>query len=284
MFDILLTGANGFIGKKLHAALIAQDFKVLTLTREDGDVALWETWSKIPKASFVIHLAGLTSVVESWNKVQNYFMTNLIGTIQAMEYCKLNNASLIFMSSYMYGVPQSLPIDENAPTSVNNPYALSKKNAEDVAKFYANNFSIPVTVLRLFNVVGEGQGASFLLPMIIEMVRQKRIIVKDLEPKRDYVYIDDVIDAIVLAVKKKKQGFSLYNIASGKSFSVREVIDMIEEIMHEKFEVEVTGDVRKNEIPDSRADISRVQDELQWTPKWQLKDILTKMLKDQTDQ
>src|SRR5207249_744087 len=119
-----------------------------------------------------------------------------------------------FLSSYLYGNPSSLPIPETAPLVATNPYALSKRLAEEACRFYADSFGTSITVLRLFNVYGKGQHKSFLIPTILEQVKcSEQIGVKDLTPKRDYVHINDVVGAILKAAEPRK-GLNIFNIGS----------------------------------------------------------------------
>src|SRR5262249_23823638 len=176
----------------------------------------------------VFHLAARSYVPDSWADPAGFLHTNVTGTARALDYCRANGAHLVFMSSYLYGTPKRLPIREDDPADPGNPYALSKFLAEQVCAFHAATLRVPVTVLRPFNIFGPGQRLEFLIPAIVEQVRRGgEIRVKDLAPRRDFVFVDDVVAALIGAIAKPG-GYRVFNIGSGISHSVREVIDAVQ--------------------------------------------------------
>jgi GDP-4-dehydro-6-deoxy-D-mannose reductase len=268
MTRVLVTGAGGFIGMPLTKALLAAGLDVIPIKREYGDLAHATTWERIPKADALIHLAGRSYVPDSWRDQIGFMQSNTVATGHALEYCHRHGARLIFVSAYVYGVPSHLPIREDDPVRPNNPYALSKRMAEELCEFYAEYRGVPVTVLRVFNVYGPGQRAEFLIPKIIRQVRTGREIrVRDLNPKRDYIYLDDVVDALVKALTVPGK-FTLVNIGSGESLSVREIIDRIQKISGTMLPIHSDGLERQQEIPEVRADISRARSVLGWQPRY----------------
>jgi GDP-4-dehydro-6-deoxy-D-mannose reductase len=278
MTSVLVTGATGFIGAHLVPKLRERSFDVVTANRHSGDVADASTWSSLPDADTVVHLAGKTFVPDSWKDPSAFIRTNLMGTIAALDYCATRRAHLVFLSSYLYGVPDRLPITETARLHAFNPYALSKQLAEEACQFYSAHMSVNVTVLRPFNIYGPGQDARFLIPSIVEQVRAgMAVTVKDLEPKRDYVYIDDVTDAIVCAIERPTR-FAVINIASGISHSVSEVIAVIQRIAETALPVRSDGERRKEEVMDTRADITRAREVLGWQPRWSLDEGCAKII------
>lgn len=182
------------------------------------------------------------------------------------------------MSSYLYGNPEVLPILETAPLSATNPYALSKKLTEDCCEFYSNSFGIGVTIFRLFNVFGPGQSKNFLLQSIIEQIdKGGSIEVKDLEPKRDYIYIADVVDAIIHAVDCRER-LNIFNLGSGISYSVEEMINIVQELRQTNLPVFSSGQRRKDEIMDTVADISKAKQHFGWSPQYSLSDGIRQFL------
>lgn len=268
MAKILVTGASGFIGKHLIPQLCEVGHDVVDVDIESGDVAEETTWMKYPQAEVVIHLAGKSYVPESWADPAAFIKCNLLGTVGALNYCRKYNARLIFLSSYLYGNPQALPIPETAPLIANNPYALSKKLAEDSCLFYSDRFGIPIIIFRLFNVYGPGQPENFLIPSIIRQVNAGEVIhVKDLEPKRDYVYIRDVVQSILKAVNCQRR-FCIFNIGSGASLSVEEIIRIIQDLKKTNLPAYSTAERRKDEIMNTVADITLAKLQLGWSPQW----------------
>jgi nucleoside-diphosphate-sugar epimerase len=278
MAKVLVTGASGFIGTHLVPKLRANRHDVIEVNSARGDLSEKATWSSLPLSEVVIHLAGKTFVPDSWKDPAGFLKTNLHGTVGALNYCRQYNARLVFLSSYLYGNPEKLPIQESASLNANNPYALSKKLAEEACEFYANHFGIKTAILRPFNVYGPGQAESFLIPSIVNQVTSGDIIrVKDLEPKRDYIYIDDLIDAITKTVDLNRK-FNIFNIGTGVSHSVAEIINLIQEIKGTNRVVHSACERRPEEVMDAKADITKVSEVLGWVPKWSLRSGLQKIL------
>jgi|688.fasta_scaffold381924_2 GDP-4-dehydro-6-deoxy-D-mannose reductase len=267
MSKILLTGSTGFVGKNLLPKLINLGYDVIQLSSKDGDIVKEETWINLPQTEIVIHLASKTSVPESWTKSYDYINCNLMGTVNALNYCKQHNSKLIFISSYLYGNPDQLPINENASLKPTNPYALSKLLSEQACEYYSKSENIKIVILRPFNIFGPGQSDNYLIQFIISQLETINIIkVKDLIPKRDYIYIDDFTDAIVKSLTLNSN-FNIFNIGSGQSYSVKEVIDIIQNLLNTDASVESENERRKNEIMDTIADISLANKTLNWSPK-----------------
>lgn len=281
MNSILVTGSAGFIGTHLIKAVKQKGYIVFELDIPAGNVTDSKTWENFPAADIVIHLAAKSIVPESWNRIPQYVNCNVLGTIEALNYCRKHKARLIYLSSYMYGNPEKLPVTETFPVVVNNPYALSKKIAEEICKFYSDNFNIPVVIFRPFNIYGSNQREHFLIPTLIKQVFESREIkINDLEPKRDYIYIDDLVGAIIAAIDYNTS-FSIFNIGSGVSYSVKTLIDAILRISGKNIPVVSTKTRRKNEIMDCVADISLVRRELKWEPSFSLEEGISAILKSQ---
>ena len=277
MPDMLITGAKGFIGKALSDNLRSNHHLVTELTRADGDISDPSTWQKLRPHQIVFHLAARTFVPESWIYPTEFIQTNTIGTLQALEYCRKNNASLVYISSYLYGNPASLPIPETATLHTPNPYALSKKNAEDLCLFYHQCYGINITIIRPFNLYGEEQNDSFLIPQLVKQaIEQQAFFVKDLAPKRDYLHIDDFIRALLSTNELK--GLHIINLGSGKSYSVQEIISIINLLEKKDYPVHSENIRRQNEIMDTVADIQLANQLLQWQPAVSIETGLHRML------
>jgi nucleoside-diphosphate-sugar epimerase len=235
-----------------------------------GDIASQVTLDKFAQQDIahVFHLAGKTFVPDSWNDPHAFCQTNVLGTVNVLEFCRKKRIPLTYLSAYVYGHPDSLPIGEDSPVRPSNPYALTKRLAEETCEFYASAHELPVITIRPFNVYGIGQAANLLIPAIISQVLTdgEEIIVKDLGPRRDYVYLEDLVTAL-LATLDKPGGYRVYNIGSGVSLSVQEVIDVIQDIAHTRKKVVCDTAVRTNELMDVVADITRAERELGWCPE-----------------
>jgi len=274
MVDVLVTGASGFIGRRLSPILRSSGLVVEEIVREHGDVADEKTWDAAPPCKAVVHLAGRSFVPDSWEQPASFLRTNVQGTINALEYCRKHRASLVYLSSYLYGHPKSLPIPETAPLHATNPYASSKALAEQACRMYAQHFGLAITVLRLFNVYGPGQPEPFLIPLLVRQVAEGReIVVQDLEPRRDYVYVDDVAQAVAKALASSN-GLRVVNVGSGASHSVAELVRLIQTIWRSALPVRSKEVRRKDEIMDTIADIRAARELLGWQPEHTLEEGL----------
>ncbi|MBE8233259.1 MAG: NAD(P)-dependent oxidoreductase [Endozoicomonadaceae bacterium] len=264
--NILVTGASGFIGKNLCDFLSEQSYIVKRLTSSDGDITEKSTLSSIKDVDFVFHLAGKTYVPDSWNKPTEFHRVNILGTSNVLEFCRINNIPLIYVSAYIYGIPEQLPVSENALIRPSNPYALSKYFAEELCKFYSKNFDSEITIVRPFNIYGPGQKSDFLIPTVVrQAVKGNSIEIKDIKPKRDYLYIDDLVLALLKAMNNMN-GLNIYNLGSGYSLSIKEIINVLEQALGKNLEVKCNNQTRGNEIMDVVADINKATRELDWEP------------------
>ncbi len=277
MSKILVTGANGFIGKILCNQLLLQGHEVLAIKSDRGNISLINTWEQMPPADTVIHLAARTFVPDSWKKPDLFLETNTLGTLRALEYCKQHKANMIYISSYLYGNAKTLPINEEAPVYTPNPYALSKKTAEEYCRLYADSYGVNTVILRPFNIYGSNQNPSFLIPEIIDQVLHKNSVhVKDLAPKRDYLFIDDFIASIIKCLDVHQ--FEIINIGSGSSYSVKEIIDMVQQICGTNYPVTSSNETRTAEIMDTIADISKAAAILKWKPIISMQEGLSRVI------
>ncbi|WP_434729827.1 NAD-dependent epimerase/dehydratase family protein [Rhizobium binae] len=280
MVDAIVTGAGGFLGKRLAERLGRDGFDVLALDRTHGDISEEGMWQELPAARTLFHLAGRTFVPDSWTQAPSFMAANVLGTQHALTWCKRHKAKLVFASAYVYGVPERLPIQESDPIRPNNPYALSKHLAEQLCEFAATHEQIPVVALRLFNIYGAGQRPDFLIPTLLNRIRAKQDIeVMDLSPRRDYVFVDDVLSAFTKAMDVP-DGYHCLNIGSGRSYSVQEIIDILQEAAGTALPVVSSCAVRRNEIPDVRADITRARAVLGWRPEWDLPAGIRELMKE----
>ena len=272
MKKILVTGSSGFIGTQLLSKLSKDNkYKIIKMDRSFGDITNTATWNNVPKCEIVIHLAGKTFVPDSWKNPEIFINTNVAGTHLVLNYCRKNNSKLIYLSSYLYGNTKKIPIDENEPVKTTNPYMLSKNISEDLCDFYSKNYGVNVLILRPFNVYGPNQKEHFLIPSIIKQVNlEKEIKVKDLKPKRDFIYVKDLIEAIIKTIELK-MNFEIINIASGISYSVSEVIEEIQKVKGTNLKVTSTEEIRNDEIMDTKANINKAKKLLNWSPQWSFK-------------
>lgn len=287
MSRMLVTGASGFIGRALTARLKDSGRDVVSMDSTHGNIASRKTLAKFAQQEIahVFHLAGKTFVPDSWDDPQTFCQTNVLGTINVLEYCRKNSIPMTYVSAYVYGHPDTLPIAENSAIRPSNPYALTKRLAEEACEFYASTYNLSVTTIRPFNVYGIGQSKKFLIPAIVSQVLNggNKIVVKDLAPKRDYVYLEDLVTAL-LAAMDKPEGYRVYNIGSGVSLSVQEIIDVIQDIAGTRKRIVCDHVIRNNELMDVVADISKAANELKWHPRFSFRAAIENIIRSEEDQ
>lgn len=280
MKKILVTGANGFIGRPLVRVLEDAGNEVVALSSADGDIAEPETLLDIGDAGidFVFHLAGRTFVPDAWREPAEFQRVNVNGTLNVLELCRRLQIPMTYLSAYLYGIPASLPVREVDRVEPNNPYALSKMLAESLCRFYSEHFGVAVTIIRPFNIFGPGQKQHFLVPEILAQVRAGRSIqLKDLTPRRDYLYVEDLVQAL-LRTMNPDAGCHLYNVGYGSSLSVAEIVEAIQAVAGTSLPVISEGTPRKNEIPDVFADVSKAMHDLDWHPEYSFRQGIEKMI------
>jgi nucleoside-diphosphate-sugar epimerase len=277
---ILITGATGFIGRNLVSHLEAQGHTVYPFSRSTGyDVTDKDSFTPFLKKGIeiVVHLAGLTFVPESWIATDSFYSVNTMGTQQVLEFCRKTQARMVYISAYIYGMPKYLPIDENHPIAPNNPYAHSKWLGEELCRFYSQNMDVKSTILRPFNLYGSGQDERFLIPAMLRQIRETgELTVKDELPKRDYLHVNDFVEACGLAMEHDGT-FTIFNVGSGTSHSVHQIIEMLRAGTCSNITTTSLNEKRRNEIPETIADIGSIRRTVGWSPKRSFNDELMKM-------
>lgn len=275
---VVVTGAGGFLGKALVRRLQSLGSRVVGLSRSEGFRLLHDSLPVQP-GDHVFHLAAETGVPMSWLDPVNFHLVNAHGTMRVLDQCRIAGSTLTYVGAYIYGTPQKLPICEQHPIAPNNPYAFSKWMGEQACAWYGDVFNMPITGIRLFNVFGPGQSNRFLIPRIIEQALSPVddiIELMDLAPRRDYLYVDDAVEALLLS--RPEQGFRIYNVGSGSSHSVSDVVDIVLRRCGSRKRVRVVGEPRPNEIPDVRADCSLLATETGWRPRHSLEDGIVRVI------
>lgn len=284
---IFVTGSDGFIGLRLVSCLYEKGFDVLTFGRAQGDIV--ESNIAICEISHIFHLAGKIYIPESWKNPSVFYRDNIIGTQRVLELCRQNQCSMTFVSSYVYGEPRFLPISENHPVNPNNPYSHSKYMAEEICAFYAEQFDCRLTIIRPFNIYGPNMDERLLFSKIIRQMLDPEIDcieISDLSPRRDYLYIDDLINALTLTIGNEK--YQVFNVGSGVSVSISDIINCVGDVLNIRKNVISKNEVRKDEIPDIVADVRKIKEVMGWEPMIGLKegikrtiDIIYSQIQDQ---
>ena len=315
MDNILVTGGTGFIGSHTVVELLNAGYNVVVLdnlvnsSKEslerikkitgksvkfyEDDLLYMEALQNIfekENISSVIHFAGLKAVGESCQIPLAYFNNNITGTINlvmAME--KYNVKSLVFSSSAtVYGKPESVPIREDFPLSVSNPYGRTKLIIEDMLRdIYKADKSWDIALLRYFNPIGAHESGEIgespngipnnLLPYVAKVaigeLEAVNVFGDDYDTPdgtgvRDYIHVADLAEGHIKALEKLSThpGLVTYNLGTGKGYSVLDIIHNFEKACGKEIPYKIT-DRRPGDIDMCYADPEKAKKELGWEAK-----------------
>lgn len=275
---VLVTGSRGFVGKKLVERIRSSCSRLVEFDLRLGhDMTDPSAFARIEPVDTVVHLAARLPLADSFEESGELYRVNILGTLNVLEYCKAKQVKrIVYASSCVYGPPRYSPVDEEHPALVGNPYGRSKLSGEILCRAYYEDFGIVPVILRPFNIYGPGQDGPLLIPHIIrQVIGERSIRVRDLSPRRDYVFIDDVIEAYERAVFGPQRGaLQVFNVGSGESFSVKEIIKKAQELAGTRKRVIEEKKVRSHEVSDCVADIRRIKRRLGWRPRTTLEEGL----------
>jgi nucleoside-diphosphate-sugar epimerase len=250
---IIVTGGAGFLGRHLCRALSASGHEVRIIDLIENpefkttiaDVRDAERMKElIVDAEVVFHLASLIEAGESVEKPQKYIDYNINGTLSVMEAMRLNGIkTFIFSSSAaIYGEPLRVPIKEDDRTIPINPYGMTKMAMEGLLRSYVSAHDFTGVALRYFNLYGpeeHHQPETHAIPRFISQIYEGSEVTVwgDGSHQRDYIYIDDIVDAHLKAldlIQQQPQKYHYLNLSTEKPSSVLEVIKIIEQAMDKK--------------------------------------------------
>jgi GDP-4-dehydro-6-deoxy-D-mannose reductase len=243
MSTVLLTGANGFVGKHLYDELVRSGFEVVRVggTHSSASEFALDLTKKgeaekidFKGVSGVVHLAGLAAVGPSFTDPMHYINTNIGIEVNLFEAALKANASARFVvisTGALYDPTSGLPLHESSPLQPNSPYAVSKIGQEEMALYYEKR-GFEVIIARPFNHIGPGQNEGFIVPDLTKQIvacekgTQSDVNVGNLAAKRDYTDVRDIARAYRLLLEKGKSG-EVYNVCSGKALSGHEILEQI---------------------------------------------------------
>ena len=278
--SILITGTTGFIGKHLVKKIPNYNMAV-DQNGKKIDLRIREEVLKIKRVDIVIHLAGKIPSEKNYSK-NIFFEHNVLGTLNVLEYCiKKKVKKIIFVSSYVYGNPEKNPINEKNKIKPHNTYTKSKVLSEELCKIYAEKYKIEIIILRPFNIFGNLQKDNSLISNTIKSIKNNsHITIINKNDKRDYLFIDDLINAIVKLIDYKCK-FEIFNVGSGKSYSFENVVQLFEKKNKKKIKRKYKT-FKKNSIPKIQADISKIRKEIKWIPRYTLEEGIEKIVSKNT--
>lgn len=307
MRKVLITGVLGFAGGFLAEHLLSQKNFSITGTYlsdhqlqnvsyikdkielEKLDLLNEEKTSKLIKAlkpDIVFHLAALTSPSESFLSPALTITNNITAQVNLLEALKNSGVDakiLIISSADIYGVVdrKDLPIDEQTPLMPVNPYAVSKVAQDFLGLEYFLSYGLKVVRVRPFNHIGPRQSSNFVVAsfakQIAEIEKGKKdniISVGNLSSKRDFTDVRDMMEAYLLAIEKGKIG-DVYNIGSGISHSISEILEILLSLSAEKIKIEIDKKLfRPKDEPELVCNNSYFVKQTGWQPKIPIKKTL----------
>ena len=297
---IFITGGAGFIGIHLCKKLLEQNHIVTvfdnfenssqkhfisifkdSVTVISGDIANYPLLdTSMKNHDIVIHLAAKINIPDSIINPESTFDTNVNGTQNVLDASLSNNISkIISLSSAAVYSDSISKLTEFSKTISSSPYGASKLDMEKKINHFTVHHKIDSTILRLFNVYGDGQSIEYagVITQFKEKINKNLplIIYGDGQAMRDFIYIDDVVTAIILAMNSSES--NTYNIASGTSTSIIDLAKIMITISDKPLEI-IFKPARSGDILSSVSDISLAKTSLQFTPKISLKKGLAQFL------
>jgi UDP-glucose 4-epimerase len=297
----LVTGGAGFIGSNLTRGLLASGARVTVVDnfstgrREhlpespqleivEGDVCRLEALGALAGgADYVFHLAAQVGNIKSIDAPVSDAETNVVGTVRLLDACRGRCVKrfVYSSSSAIFGEADRLPIDEEHALRPVSFYALSKLTGERYVRLAAELLKIPTVCLRYFNVYGLPMELNEYTGVISIFLRrladgQPLVIYGDGTQVRDFIYVDDVVQANLRAAIGGRPG-AVYNIGTGRSTSVRELAELLMDLTSRHAPIE-HSDFRAGEVRRSTADISRAQRELGFAPAYDMRAGLSSLV------
>jgi len=301
MSKILITGATGFFGANLVKKFSNIKAEVNIIIRKKsklwrindiindlnvhiGDLSDYEeTFKKIKeiKPDIVFHCATY-GVNHSQNDLKILVQTNVMNSIKLMELCVKYNDLERFVnvgSSLEYGTKANA-IKETDNVEPTTPYGITKAAQTNFANYFKNQKNLPVVTLRVFNAYGKYQEAGHIISdIMIALVSKKPLTLSGSKTTRDFIYIDDVVDALIKAGKQSKVEGMIFNIGMGKEFSVEEIIDIVQRVSHTDLKISFNnknqGEFDKSEMR-CFANIEKAKKLLNWEQNYSIEQGLKK--------
>lgn len=293
----LITGGSGFLGSHLVDRLLAEDNEVKVIDRsiKYGNITthpnlrvyheniLGNIADLFKDVDIVIHMAALTRPQWSLKNPIETNEVNVSGTLKLLKHSKDNNVKrFIFIStSAIYGEQGQYPTSEDAVPNPMNTYAISKLMGEQYCKYFEKVYGLEFNAIRPFNAYGSRMPVTGIytsaIATFINAFKKDIPFVKfgSGEQRRDFIYIDDIVDQILLMATSKIHG-EVFNCGFGKNYSINEMLNMVRRIMGKEIEAKTLDS--QYEPSQTLADISKAEKLLGWEPKIDLEEGLRRTI------
>ena len=302
--SILVTGAGGFIGSHLVEGLLKSGANVRAFVRytsegrtgnlkyidgehENLEIVMgdlkdpYACRAAMKDVDIVFHLASIISIPYSYKNPREYFDNNvyfILNILQAAQ--ELGTKAVIHTStSEVYGTAEKIPISESHPLKAQSPYSASKIAADKIAESFYRAFDSPVVTIRPFNTYGPRQSVRAVVPTIItQALGQKTILLGDLRPTRDFLYVKDTVRGFIEVAEKVENLFGMtINLGTGVEVTIEKLVQMITKVTESSAKVVFDATrIRptKSEVSRLCADVSLAKKHIGWKPEMKLEDGL----------
>lgn len=277
---VVVTGDTGMVGSDLKKKLNNYDLEIVPLSKPNGiDLRDQDQIPTLEDVDIIYHLAAKMGVPYSFEHPRDMISSNFDMTLNMLEIARKNEALFVYTSSYLYGEPEYLPVDEEHKLSPHSPYTQSKLICEKLIEGYVRDFDVQSIIVRPFNLYGPGLAEGMLMTDIIDQMNSGKIELKNPVPKRDYLYVDDFTDLLLRIGKKEHTGFEVINAGYGESYSVKKIAKLFKKIARTDDKIEFKNVSRKGEVLDVVADTSKASNLYDWKPMIDIESGIEKMLK-----
>jgi len=310
MKKALITGITGFVGSHLAEYLVATGREV-SGTSYKGDssgnldsiknkISVWpcaiqnleELYLIVKEMSpdEIYHLAGMAFVVDAWQNPRDAFEVNALGTMNlydAVIRSRLNPWILSILSADVYGTTkeEEMPLTEDRLFKPINPYGLSKATADLIGYYYFYAYNLPIIRVRPFNHIGPRQSPKFVcsdfawqIARIEEKLQEPVIEVGNLESKRDFTDVRDMVKAYAMLIEKGRAG-EAYHASSEQAVSIDTILKMLLELAKVPIEIRTNpAKMRRSDAPVQKGDCSKLKRETGWAPTIPLRKTLEDLL------
>ena len=299
MKQVLITGADGFIGSHLTEALVREGFNVKAfvlynsfnswgwLDHCDDDIkGQFEIFTgdirdphgvknAMKGCESVLHLAALIAIPYSYHSPDTYVDTNVRGTLNILQAAReLDVTKMIHTStSEVYGTARFIPMTEDHPLQGQSPYSASKIAADQLAYSFFSSFGLPVVIVRPFNTFGPRQSARAVIPTIITQIANGRRKIKlgALTPTRDFNYVKDTVAGFLSALNSEQGLGEVVNLGTNYDIPIGKTAELIADLMGVRIEI-ISDEVRirpkGSEVERLCADNTKAKRLFGWTPKY----------------